>query len=70
MTPFLIQEEVTGKINSSESSGPKPFTASIWLICVLCDAQTLGTFAYTRKQLITSVTFFFSPFFFQWGSKC
>lgn len=64
MTPFLIQEEVTGKINSSESSGPKPVTASIWLICVLCDAQTLGTFAYTRKQLITSVMVFFVFFFF------
>ena len=64
MTPFLIQEEVTGKIKSSESSGPKRFTASIWLICVLCDAQTLGTFAYIRKQLITSVALFSPPYFF------
>lgn len=63
MTSFLIQEEVTGKIKSSESSGPKPFTASIWLICVLCTAPTLGTFACVRKQLITSVAFFF-PYFF------
>lgn len=62
MTLFLIQEEVTGKINSSESSGPKPFTASVWRICVLCDVQALGMFAYTRKQLITSESsFFFSP---------
>lgn len=64
MTLFLIHEEVTGKINSSESSDPKPFTASIWLTCILCDAQTLGTFAYTRKQLITSVAFFFPRIFF------
>lgn len=64
MTPFLIQEEITGKINSSASLGPKPFTASIWLICVLCDAQTLGTFAYTRKRLITSVAFLFPPHIF------
>lgn len=36
VTPFLIQEEVTGKANDLESSGPKPLTASIWLI-VRCE---------------------------------
>lgn len=64
MTLFLIQEDVTGTINSSERLSPKPFTASIWLTCVVCRVRTLGTFAYSRKQMITSGFLFCFPYFF------
>lgn len=47
------------KVNSSDSWGPNS-VMTLWLICALCDAQTLGMFAYTRKQLITSVAFIFT----------